>query len=344
MSLSLNTKIAIIITLTIFGWMLTGVLQDSKEDKQPAPAKISIKFETETHIATSYHPVINISGRIKSDKNVFVVSQVGGNIKKVFAESGEEVKKGALLVKVSGGDSGLGLKQALSNLRAAKLRFNADTKLYGNKMLSQAGFENAKSTYETAESEYALKKQANDKYYIRAPYSGKIGIVRVIKNQAITPNTKILDISGGNAYKITSYVSTKQINKIPIGSPFEGKTTNGATVSGKITGISMVPEQVTKTYRVEGKITQTNFADGQSATIEVNLKPQMAHSISASLLSIDNNGDLGIKIINKGIIEFKAVTILNENLQTLWVAGLPNKVEIITKGAGFAKVGAKLPQ
>ena len=341
-NVSPNVKIAIVITLIIFVWMLTGIASDSKQDKQSTPAKISIKFDTKTYKATLYNPMMNISGRIKSDKNILVLSQVGGNIEQIFVKSGQRVKKGSLIVKISGGDSGTGLKQALSNLRAAKLKFNADTKLYKKKLLSKAGFAYANSSYQTAESVYASKKQTNDKYYIKAPYSGKIGVVRIIENQAISPDTQILDISSGNGYKIISYVSSKKVNEISIGSAFKGMTTNRAIVSGKITGISMVPEQATKTYRVEGKVTQTNFANGQSATIQINLKPQMAHSISASLLSIDNNGDLGIKIINKGIVEFKTVTILNENLKTLWVTGLPNKVQIITKGAGFAKVGTKL--
>ena len=343
-NVSSNVKIAIVITLIIFVWMLSGIALDSKPKTTAAPAKISIKFNSETYKAKLYSPLISMSGRITSDKNIFVLNQIGGNIEKIFVKSGQTVKKEDLIAKISGGDSGLGLKQALSNLRAAELKFNADTRLYNQKLLSKAGYEHAKSSFEAAGSLYKSQSQTHDKYYIKAPYTGKIGIVRVIENQAISPNTQIADISSGNGYKITSYVSANQVNKISIGDSFKGLTTNGTIVSGKITGISMIPEQATKTYRLEGNVTQTNFANGQSATIEIHIKPQMAHSISASLLSIDNNGDLGIKIINKGIVEFKTVTILNEDLKTLWVAGLPNQVQIITKGAGFAKVGTRLSQ
>ena len=343
-NLNINTRTAIFIASIIALWMLTGIFSTKEQIVTQSPVKISIQFDTKPITATTYNPTINITGRIYSDENIFITSQVKGRVDQVFVKSGQVVKKGTWLLKLSGGDSGAGLQQAKASLRSAKLKLNADKKLFAKKLLSKSGYEQALSAYELAKANYASVKEKNDLHYIKAPFTGKIGIVRVIKNESVSNNQALLDISSGDTYKFVAHLSSNQVKRLSIQNTFSGTTANNDTISGIITGISNVPEATTKTYRIEGKILQKNFANGEAGSISVNLSPIQAHKIAPSLLVLNKDGNLGLKVLENNIVRFKTVNILNESLNEMWVSGLPQTVTIITKGAGFATIGKPLSE
>ncbi|THB65738.1 MAG: efflux RND transporter periplasmic adaptor subunit, partial [Gammaproteobacteria bacterium] len=75
----------------------------------------------------------------------------------------------------------------------------------------------------------------------------------------------------------------------------------------------------------------------------IKTEERSVHSISPAILSLDKKGDVGIKILGRdNIVEFAPVTMIESNSETTWVAGLPEQVDIITTGQGFAVVGQKV--
>jgi multidrug efflux system membrane fusion protein len=66
-----------------------------------------------------------------------------------------------------------------------------------------------------------------------------------------------------------------------------------------------------------------------------------AHKISPSLLTLDDEGNLGIKIVNElGQVEFHPADIAMSSNEGVWIAGLPHSASIITVGQGFVNPGA----
>jgi multidrug efflux system membrane fusion protein len=66
-----------------------------------------------------------------------------------------------------------------------------------------------------------------------------------------------------------------------------------------------------------------------------------AHRVSPSLLTLDDAGNVGIKIINEsGAVEFIAADIALSSSDGVWIAGLPDTATIITVGQGFVTSGS----
>ena len=53
------------------------------------------------------------------------------------------------------------------------------------------------------------------------------------------------------------------------------------------------------------------------------------------LLSLNDEGELGIKIVENEIVKFLLIQIIEDGLDGLWVSGLPDEVTIITVGQEY---------
>jgi multidrug efflux system membrane fusion protein len=69
----------------------------------------------------------------------------------------------------------------------------------------------------------------------------------------------------------------------------------------------------------------------------------MAHKISPSILLLNDEGKLGIRIVNKNkYAKFIEIIILEDSEEGLWVTGIPEEVEIVIQGQGFVEDGQEV--
>ena len=69
--------------------------------------------------------------------------------------------------------------------------------------------------------------------------------------------------------------------------------------------------------------------------MRVPLNKVKAHLIPSYLLSLNDEGELGIKIVENEIVKFLLIQIIEDGLDGLWVSGLPDDVTIITVGQEY---------
>ena len=79
---------------------------------------------------------------------------------------------------------------------------------------------------------------------------------------------------------------------------------------------------------------------GGTAELLVPAETVHAHRVSPSLLTLDDAGNVGLKIINdEGQVEFVVADIAMSSSNGVWLAGLPDTATIITVGQGFVVPG-----
>ena len=65
-----------------------------------------------------------------------------------------------------------------------------------------------------------------------------------------------------------------------------------------------------------------------------------AHRISPAILSLNEQGKLGIRVVNtKNEVEFRAIEIMEDTTEGLWISGLPASARIITLGQEYVFQG-----
>ncbi|MEC9414814.1 MAG: efflux RND transporter periplasmic adaptor subunit, partial [Pseudomonadota bacterium] len=84
----------------------------------------------------------------------------------------------------------------------------------------------------------------------------------------------------------------------------------------------------------------SNYKDGLTAEIFIPVKEINGHLIPPSSLTLNEEGQVGVRhIVNKNIAQFSKVEILGDEDEYVWIAGLPEKVTIITVGHEFVSSG-----
>ena len=74
----------------------------------------------------------------------------------------------------------------------------------------------------------------------------------------------------------------------------------------------------------------------------VPLREVIAHLIPSYLISLNDEGDLGIKILTNNIVKFTEIQIVEDTVDGLWVTGLPKDVAIITVGQEYVINGQEV--
>ena len=69
----------------------------------------------------------------------------------------------------------------------------------------------------------------------------------------------------------------------------------------------------------------------------------MAHVVSPSLLSLDDAGNIGLRIIDQqSQVQFINVNIIGDDSQGVWVTGLPPQTTVITVGQEYVSPGQQV--
>jgi multidrug efflux system membrane fusion protein len=103
-----------------------------------------------------------------------------------------------------------------------------------------------------------------------------------------------------------------------------------------------VANQQTRTFTVELEIENADGSLPAGVTAEMNLpgSQALAQKISPALLTLDLDGNLGVKIVNDDrLVEFHPVVIAQSDTDGVWVAGLPESATIIVVGQGYVVPG-----
>lgn len=135
------------------------------------------------------------------------------------------------------------------------------------------------------------------------------------------------------------------INKVRIGQNVGVKLVTGQTIKGKLTFVSKSASPDTRTFVVESQIPNPagSVKDGLTANMTIEIDKVMAHKISPSILLLNDEGKLGIRIVTENnAAMFKEINILEDSEDGLWVTNIPNIVEIIIQGQGFVEDGQKV--
>ena len=179
---------------------------------------------------------------------------------------------------------------------------------------------------------------------INAPFDGYIEDVFVEVGDLISPTQPCAKLMQLDPITVTGEVTEKNVELITEDQLVDVKLLDGSNLKGKINYISKSANPSTRTYKVEALVENREglIREGLTADMKVPLKNLKAHLIPSYLLSLNDLGDLGIKIVNENIVRFIDIQIIEDTPDGIWVAGLPDSVTIITVGQEYVMDGQKI--
>ena len=183
------------------------------------------------------------------------------------------------------------------------------------------------------------------KTFINAPFSGIISDKMIEESEYITPGNPMFTIIDLNPIKIQGYLSEFDVNKVNLGTKAIIENTNGVKKNGIISFISPSAETSTRTFEItiEADNSNLSFKSGITTKITIAGSELKAHKIPPSILTLKDDGTVGVKAVNEeNIVIFYPIQKVKDTIDGMWVSGLPEKVNLIISGQEYVSTGQKI--
>jgi len=177
---------------------------------------------------------------------------------------------------------------------------------------------------------------------IVAPFSGYLESLRVDKGDYLNTGGICASLIDSNPMLLIADIAEKEIADIDVGANSMARLISGDEIQGKVSFIATSADKNTRTFRVEIQVDNKDRAirDGVSAEIYIESKKVLSHRISPAILSLNDQGKLGIRTVDENnAVEFKEIEILEDTTEGLWISGLNENERIITLGQEYVFQG-----
>ena len=181
--------------------------------------------------------------------------------------------------------------------------------------------------------------------FINSPFSGIISEKMVEESEYITPGKPMFTIIDLNPIKIQGYLSEFNVNKVNLDTKAIIENTNGVKKNGIISFISPSAETSTRTFEItiEADNSDLSFRSGITTKITIAGSELKAHKIPPSILTLLDDGTVGVKAVDEeNIVVFFPTTSVKDTIDGIWVSGLPDKVNLIVTGQEYVAVGESI--
>lgn len=210
---------------------------------------------------------------------------------------------------------------------------------------AEAGKENAQSGIQSARAAVAAAEREMERLTIRAPFSGLLESDSAELGSLLQPGSLCATVIQLDPIKLVGYVPETQVNRISNGALAGARLATGDEVVGQVIFTARSADPQTRTFEVEIAVPNPDLKirDGQTAEIAVSADGKKAHKLPQSSLTLNNEGQLGVRVVGEGdIVEFMPVELLRDSVDGVWVGGLPETADVIVVGQDYVTQGVKV--
>lgn len=299
-----------------------------------------------------------LRGRTKAKSVVSVVPETSGTVTEVHVEKGDRVAEGDLLCTLDQGTRQAGVDQAEAALLQAQASLEqARQQLQTNKSLRDEGLAPAntalqfESAVTAAEAAVAASQSALDnaraeleRTEVVASVGGVVQAPLATVGSMLGPQAPCATIVELDPMLFVGSIPEARIGLAKTGLPATITTVTGQKAEGTVSYIASIADPDTRSFPVEIEIANPDgiLRDGLTAEALVSLGTAPAHVLPQSVLTLDDEGVLGVRSVADGIVEFHPVTIIRDTRDGVWVTGLPPSIDIITVGQEYVLAGQKV--
>ena len=236
--------------------------------------------------------------------------------------------------RVKGADAAVAAAEA--GVEAAKSGLSAAT----------SGIQSAEAGIESAMAGIAAAEKELSRLEITAPFKGLLEAKTAELGSLLQPGSLCATIIQLDPIKLVAFVPETEVNRIEMGAPAGGRlAAGGDEIRGVVTFLSHAADPTTRTFRVEIEVPNPDLTirDGQTAEILIGASGTTAHLLPQSALTLNNDGALGLRVINaEGVVRFQTVQLLRDTVDGVWLTGLPEKLDVIVVGQEYVTAGVKV--
>lgn len=341
---------AVVVILTATAWIGSGVIGKDARKAAEATAALEQKNAPVPRFRVSVLPAkaemharrVVVSGRTEADKRATATARASGVIVDLRVRRGAVVKMGDVVAVLSDEAREAMVAQAEAKLEQRKIELKARLRLIETGNFPSINKPQLEAELRAAEAALAQAESERNKSQVRAPIDGIVNAVPVENGQALQPGANVAEIIALDPMLAVVEIAERQLGGVNVGDSATVKLVTGQTAEGMVRFIAPTASQQTRTYRVDVAIANPHLAipDGVTCEVMLRLAPAEAVRVPRSALTFSGAGQLGVRTVDAGgKVAFVPVAIVEDGLNQLWLAGVPDGAKVIVQGQDFVKEG-----
>ncbi len=340
--------VAIGIALATLAWMLSGQSGDSPDQVTATTANPTKSLQTVQVRLQEAEPIerfVTVYGRTAPARSVELKAETRGRIVEIGARRGQQVMEGAVLARLDERDRSARLAEALATVRQREIEYEAQKPLLAEGYITDGQLALGAANLERARSE--LRRAQLDLEYmtIRAPFDGAVQERYVEVGDFLESGDPLARFVDNRKLIVTGSIAEQDVATIRGRTIGRARLVTGEEVEGTIRYLAPVADETTRTFTIELELDNSNGALPAGVTAELRIPggDVLAHRVSPALLTLDDQGLLGIKLVDdSGIVDFYEADIVVSSDDGVWITGLPDQAAIISVGQGFVRDGERV--
>lgn len=253
---------------------------------------------------TDWRVVVPAVGTLQAVNGVDISGSVAGLVKSIGFESGQDVRKGQLLVQLDTDVEMGDLRSAQAELALAKTTYDRNAALLKSNTVSVAALEKAEAELKVRHAKVAGLQAQIAKKAINAPFDGRLGVRKVDLGQYVQPGQMVVNLQDMSLMLCDFTVSQKDLALVGVGQKVSMSTDAwpGAAFVGEVAAVEPLVDAKTGMVSVQARFpnTEGKLRPGMFARIEIERPAgQPVVTVPASALSYNLHGD-AVFVVKEG--------------------------------------------
>lgn len=240
----------------------------------PAPAAVTSTIAK----SQTWQPVLSVVGSMRAVNGVLVSTDLAGIVAQIAFDSGTEVKKGDLLVKLDTQQEDAQLHSAQARRELARISLDRQKDLIAKKAVAQSDVDSAESEFRQADAAVEESQALIARKTIAAPFDGVVGIRQVDLGQYLNVGSTIAPLQSLDPIYVEFGIPQQDIDQVVPGKKLRVRADgiDGREFQGEVTAIDSKVDESTRNVTVQGTVRNPDhkLRPGMYVSVDVLLPEQ----------------------------------------------------------------------
>lgn len=345
-------KLAAIAVLIAFSaWIATGEFSSvgsAQSEAEGAPETIEEAAPVVRTVAVVVPPrvqharAIRIAGKTEANQRAVLTTRAAGVIDKLPVSKGSTVKAGDLILRLDAEEKAAAVAMAEALLQQREAEFAAAERLAETGNMPKLQLETARAALAAAKSQFEAAKAELGRLEVKAPFDGIIDRVDVELGGSVGQGGQVATLISLDPVVGAGEVSERDLGYLKTGDEADIKLVNGKTVKGTLSWVSRDASATTRTFPLEVTIPNADLRIPAGMTAEITLRTEPADAVilPRSVVTLSDDGDLGIRAVDKDSkVVFFPIDLVDDTPTGLVLGGIPADARVIVAGQDLVTEG-----
>lgn len=300
-----------------------------------APAMPPTIVSVATATSQLWKPTVNAIGTLYADEGTTISAEADGRVTKIYAESGQIIKKGDPIIQIFPDVLEATLAQQQAQLQSDSQSLSRAKRLIKIGAVSQETYDTDLSKVKQDRANIKSTNAQLTQHFIRAPFTGKVGLIDINLGEYLRAGDQLIDLQQISPLYVDFSVSGAELANTQVNRDVKITTSAypGVTFAGKVYATAAQIDNGTRMLKIRASMTNNKHVLMPGGLVNVTMslgKPRNVVVIPQTSLAYSAAGPYVYTLSPKGTA-VKTNVVLGQRL-------LANQV-IVTKGV---KAGTQL--